>query len=104
MNNRVPINISREVIRSSFIIIRKVLRWEENCFGNGKVLRQRECAKVNSQLFVKPKSLFSRFCLHGYEGSGLQRQTVNRNIISGPFNIKLLKGKEIIILKVRDDV
>jgi len=62
------------------------------------------CAKVNSQLFVKPKRLLSRICLHGYKDSDLQRQTVNRNIISGPFNIKLVKEKEIIILKVRDDV
>jgi hypothetical protein len=63
-----------------------------------------ECAKINSQMFVKPKSLLSRICLHGYKDSGLQRQTVNRNIISGPFNIKLVRGKEIMIQKVRDDV
>jgi hypothetical protein len=63
-----------------------------------------EFARINSQLFVKPKSLLSRICLHGYEDSGLQRQTVNRNIISVPFNIKLVKEKELIIQKVRDDV
>ena len=63
-----------------------------------------ECARINSQLFVKPKSLLSDIFLHGYEDSGLQRPTVNWNIISVPFNIKLVKGKEIIILKVRDDV
>jgi hypothetical protein len=80
------------------------LGWEENYFGNGKVLRQRRVCENKSQLFVKPKSLLSRVCLHGYEHSGLQGQTVNRNIISGPLNIKHVKGKEIIILKVRDDV
>ena len=63
-----------------------------------------ECSRINSQLFFKPKNLLSRICFHGYKDSGLQMQTVSRNAISVPFNIKLVKGKEIMILKVRDDV
>lgn len=77
---------------------RKIALGKEKFYVKGK------CVRINSQLFVKPKSLLSRICIHGYEYSGLQRQTVNWSIISVPFNIKLVKGKEIIIQKVRDDV
>jgi hypothetical protein len=80
------------------------LGWEEKiALETEKFYVKGEYARINSQLFVKPKSLLSRICLHGYEHSGLQRQAFNRNIIPGPLNIKRVKGKEIIILKVRDD-
>jgi hypothetical protein len=104
MNDEVPIYIYQEVIRSRFLMSGNVLGLEENCFGNGKVLRQRRVCENKFAPVCKTKGSFKPLCFHGYEDSGLQRQTVNRIIISVPFNIKLVQEKEIIILKVRNDV
>ena len=61
MNNEVPINISQEFIRSRFLISGNVLGWEENCFGNGKVLRQRRVFENKFATVCKTKESFKPY-------------------------------------------
>jgi hypothetical protein len=104
MNNEVPIKILKKSLDHVFLSMEKSWGGRKIVLETEKFYVKGECAEINWHLFVKPKSHLSRICLHSYEDSSLQRQTVNRNIISGPFNIELVIGKEIIILKVIDDV
>ena len=93
-NDDVPVNITQMLLDHVSLSVEK-LGWEENALETEKFYVKVEYEGINLQLFVKPKILLTSICLHGYEDSGLERQSVNWKIISGPFNIKRMKERKL---------
>jgi hypothetical protein len=82
----------------------KFWEWEGNYFSNSTFLRQRRVFEHKFTTVRQTKETFNPYLSPWLPDSGLQRQTVNRNITSEPFNIKRVKGKENTILKAREDL